>query len=90
MSIMEAMESTGVDCLPSSGGVKETGNKAKIPGWKEHVGPYLEDSNFWYKVWLSAGKPDAGSIFQNMKSSKKKLGKLEEHLQHSAAELMTK
>ena len=71
MSIMEALESAGMECLPSSGGTQAGGKNTPIPGWKEHVGPYLEESKFWYQVWLSAGKPAVGTIFENMKQSKK-------------------
>ena len=50
MSIMEALESAGMECLPSSGGVQTGGKNTQVPGWKEHVGPYLEESKFWYQV----------------------------------------
>ena len=66
------LKQQGMEGLPTSGGgAKVAGKKQVIPAWKEHVGPYLNESNFWYKVWLSAGKPNSGSIFENMKSSKK-------------------
>ena len=74
MNILEAMENTGKQCLPSSGG--NTNNQRRIAGWAEHVKPYAEESKFWYKVWLSDGKPQNGPIFENMKQSKINLSTL--------------
>ena len=71
MNIMEAMEFAGMECLPTSGGGNVEGKKPQIPGWNEHVKPYADESNFWYKVWLSAGKPVNGDLFINMKLSKR-------------------
>ena len=71
LNILEAMEKAGHECLPKSGGGGMVGKKLKLPGWSEHVKPYADESNFWYKLWLSAGKPGAGDLFENMKQSKR-------------------
>ena len=65
------MESAGHECLPTSGGGGMVGKKPKLPGWSEHVKPHADESNFWYKMWLSAGKPGAGDLLDNMKQSKR-------------------
>ena len=62
MNILEAMENAGRDCLPKSGGGGTAGMKPKIPGWSEHVKPYSDECNFWYKTWVSAGKPAYGDL----------------------------
>ena len=46
---------------PESGGV---------PGWREAVAPYRKDSLFWHSVWLSAGRPNTGQLFEIMKRTR--------------------
>ena len=69
MAILEAVESAAKKCLPSTGG----GGKEKsfiTPGWNEYVKPFCDESKFWQSVWLSAGQPQNGSLFNVMKKSK--------------------
>ena len=65
------MENAGNECLPKSGCGGTANKRPKIPGWSEHVKPYSVECNFWYRVWLSAGKPPTGDLFMNMKQSKR-------------------
>ena len=39
-------------------------------GWNEHVKKYVDESKFWYAVWISAGKTFGGDLFVNIKQSK--------------------
>ena len=71
LNILEAMENAGNECLPKSGCGGTANKRPKIPGWSEHVKPYSVECNFWYCVWLSAGKPPTGDLFMNMKQSKR-------------------
>ena len=68
LAIMESVESAAVECLPLSGGGKE--KSLVIPGWNEYVKPFSDENKFWYAVWVSAGQPQQGSLFDVMRSSK--------------------
>ena len=71
MQVLEAIEIAGKECLPSTGGSKSTKTrKGPVPGWSQHVKPYKDESMFWSSIWHSAGKPDHGDIYLNMKQSK--------------------
>ena len=41
------------------------------PGWTEYVKPFSEESKFWCSVWLSAGKPGHGSLYDVMRDPKR-------------------
>ena len=41
-----------------------------IPGWREDVEPQRQDSLFWHNIWLSAGKPNKGVMFEIMKRTR--------------------
>ena len=43
-----------------------------LPGWNEHVAPYKKDSLFWHSVWVSAGRPASGSLYQVMSHARNK------------------
>ena len=68
MDILEAVECSAAECLPSTGG--GNGKSLIIPGWSEYVKPFCDESKFWYSVWLSAGQPQEGSLFSVMRDSK--------------------
>ena len=70
--VLESIDTDAKDNLPMSGksGGSRRGNGDILPGWNEHVGPYQKEAKFWYSVWESSGKPEAGNLFQIMKESK--------------------
>ena len=41
-----------------------------VPGWREAVAPCRKDSLFWHSVWLSAGRPNTGQLFEIMKRTR--------------------
>ena len=43
---------------------------AAVPGWKEQVKPFQEDSLFWHAIWRSAGRPNFGGLFEIMKKAR--------------------
>ena len=43
-----------------------------VPGWKEEVAPSREASLFWHSVWLSAGRPNTGQLWEIMKRTRNK------------------
>ena len=38
-----------------------------MPDWKENILPLKNDSLFWHSIWLSAGRPTQGGLFNVMK-----------------------
>jgi len=38
-----------------------------VPGWIDYVKPVKERSLFWHWMWLEAGKPNTGYIYDIMK-----------------------
>ena len=71
LNVMEAMECAGIEALPSSGGIISKKGRKNISGWDEYVKPYAQESEFWFNVMASAGKPIGGDLSYNMKQSKK-------------------
>ena len=69
MTIMEAMQATGKECLPRRSSTQSQKKGKRIAGWSEHVRPYADESKFWYQVWCSYWKPREGPVFENMKHS---------------------
>ena len=41
-----------------------------VPGWREHVAPQRKTAVFWHSVWLSAGRPNTGQLFEIMKRTR--------------------
>ena len=71
VSLLEAIENATTECLPISGGCRAASNSSRgTPGWSDFVKPFAEDNKFWYSVWLSAGKPRKGHIYEIMKRNK--------------------
>ena len=69
ISVLEAMESAGSECLPSTY-TKNLQKKEHLAGWNEYVKPFSDESRFWFNVWASAGKPHQGELFAIMKTKK--------------------
>ena len=71
MAILEAVEKAAQECLPCTGGGKNMSRSDIVPGWTEYVKPFCDESKFWCSVWLSAGKPGQGSLYDAMMNSKR-------------------
>ena len=69
-SVLEAIEESAEMTLPSicGGGHKKKPNR--IAGWNEYIKPYYEESKFWHSVWVSAGKPSIGALYDIMRQTK--------------------
>ena len=71
VDVLEAVEAAARESLPVVGGGGSGGHyPSKVPGWKEHVQPYYEESKFWHSLWVSAGKPAEGQLLHLMRDSK--------------------
>ena len=46
------------------------GKRENLPGWKENVAPAKEAALFWHSIWLSAGHPQSGDLYQIMCQSR--------------------
>ena len=73
VDILEAIDEAAKVNVPSSGTSRSSSRGKKggiIPGWNEHVGPYQKEAKFWFSVWESSGKPNAGDLFHIMRETK--------------------
>ena len=78
LDILIAVIESSHKCIPpSSGGRKGKADPKKschvsqsVPGWREHVEPFRNDSVFWHGLWRSAGCPRDGDLFENMRRSR--------------------
>ena len=63
------------------GGVKRT---KTIPGWTTLVQPFKDNANFWYSIWLSAGKPKHGQLHSIMCHTRNKFKYAKRRCQNAA------
>ena len=67
-AVIEASHAT----IPMAGGGQDKvkPDSGCMPGWKEEVEPQRKASIFWHSVWLSAGRPKKGQLFEVMKATR--------------------
>ena len=70
------MESS-YQCIPLTARSRQGSRSTKavgqaLPGWNEFVAPLKSDSLFWHSIWLSAGRPNSGTLFQVMSHARRK------------------
>ena len=70
LDILETVQSVARDTLPVKGGGRKSGQRKCTPGWSEHVKPYQEESKFWHSLWMSAGRPNYGALYNSMKQAR--------------------
>ena len=78
LDILTSVIEASHECIPmSSGGGSRAADPRKschvtaaVPGWKDQVKPYQEDSIFWHELWRSAGRPRHGGLFEIMKKTR--------------------
>jgi len=62
-----------IQCCLRAGRTHVPSNRLKarvVPGWKDEVKPVKERSLFWHWLWLEAGKPNRGHIYDIMKRTR--------------------
>ena len=37
-----------------------------LPNWNTVISPLKKDSKFWHAIWISAGRPSKGGLYQVM------------------------
>ena len=58
---------TSHQCIPLSAKSNSAGKKpTNLPGWNENVAPAKKDALFWHSVWMSAGRPNQGELYNDM------------------------
>jgi hypothetical protein len=60
--------------IPLVGGKQGSPNKRSgcMPGWNDTVKPLKEASLLWHSIWMSAGRPITGQLFETMKFTRNK------------------
>ena len=76
LDILCALIETSYECIPlssrsNSGETHKNVNQA-LPGWRENVAPLKNDSLSWHSIWISAGRPPSGSLYQVMCHARRK------------------
>ena len=73
IDILSSIIETSYVYIPLTGSSKSRPPSVHpLPGWNEHVAPYKKDSLFWHSVWVSAGRPASGSLYQVMSHARNK------------------
>ena len=56
--VLKCVEDAAAEALPNPKPPSVNSSKTKIvPGWKNFVKPFRDDTFFWHQVWSSAGRP---------------------------------
>ena len=72
LDVLTSLVESSFSAVPLSKTSRPRDSSSRIPGWKDHVEPFRQDSLFWHSVWLSADKPNTGQLFQLMCWSRNK------------------
>ena len=69
-AVIEASHAT----IPMTGGRPGSvrPDSGTMPGWREEVAPVQKDAAFWHAVWLSAGRPHGGELYNVMRTTRAK------------------
>ena len=62
---MEISVDVGRECIPLKGKQRES-----KPGWTELVKPVKETAMYWRWLWVDAGKPNKGYLYEIMKQTR--------------------
>ena len=62
--LVTCLKSAADFTIPSAG----AGRHSRVTGWSQFVKPELTASQWWHKLWVDAGSPSAGVLFQLKKT----------------------
>ena len=79
-SLVSTLESCSLLCFPSC--ASSCASLPKLPGWKGGTGKLREMSVFWHRVWVEAGCPSAGVLFNIKRNVKKRFKYAVRRLKH--------
>ena len=66
-SLCTSLKSAASQTLP------HTRSSRPVPGWNDSARLLKSKANFWHKVWIEAGRPSSGVLFQIKKRTRSKL-----------------
>lgn len=71
LEILYIIEQTGNKYIPRSTS-KNNENKqvGSIPNWNDKIAPLKNDAQFWYSIWISAGRPINNTLHKLMKRTR--------------------
>ena len=72
LDVMCAIMEASLECIPLSSTARQADKRENLPGWKENVAPAKKDALFWHSVWMSAGRPTSGGLYQVMRWTRNK------------------
>ena len=71
VELMSFISESGHDAIPVKESKPAKKPKSKsLAGWKDYVEPFQRNAQFWYSIWLSAGKPINTELHRIMKRAK--------------------
>ena len=70
-SFISVLESCSLLCFPSL--TSSPASLPKLPGWNDGTGMLRKMSVFWHRVWVEAGYPSAGILFNIKRNAKLRL-----------------
>ena len=78
LDVLIALIEASHKCIPLTGGGKSKAQDprrichvtAAVPGWREEVQAFKDDSLFWHAIWKSAGSPRHGVLFEIMRKTR--------------------
>ena len=66
--LVSSLLSSSSSCIPS----RSSSHSQRLVGWKDGAHSLKEAANFWHKVWVEAGYPSSGVLFQIKKLCKRR------------------
>jgi hypothetical protein len=74
LDLMGALIEASHATIPMVGGKHGSSNHRSgcMPGWNDVIPPLKEASLLWHSIWMSAGRPCTGQLFDTMKFTRKK------------------
>ena len=70
LEIMSSLENAANESLPMNNSSSSNIPAKNIAGWNDEIKPYKEKANFWYQVWISAGRPMNNELHKVMRHTR--------------------
>ena len=91
IDILCTLVETSYQCIPLTAKTR-TSKEGQVvtqplPGWNQFVAPLKSDSLFWHSIWMSAGRPNSGSLYLVMCHARRKFHLAVKQLKRRAADI---
>ena len=72
LHMLRAVTKSSHATIPMVGGGQGRGkpDSGCVLGWREEVAPQQKTAVFWHSVWMSAGRPNTGQLFEIVKRTR--------------------